>query len=525
MQTTYTTSPSRVTRLWLLVPFIAISLFVLFILLLPNLALQDDAYITFRYSQNLVRGFGPVYNPGTPVEGYTNFLWMIIMAGVIKLNADPEYYARLFGIISGAGLILLCWSYGAKFLKHRPLLTAIAPLLLVSIPGFVTESVEGLETSFFAFLLLGSLMTAVRDHERNRLVPWHAVLFALASMTRPEGTMVFALAMACLLIHGWMNHGVRLGFMLRSFAVYALIFVPYFLWRLSYYGYPFPNTFYAKTGGGAAQALRGLDYIGSFIGEFCWVPLPLALLIVLPRLKRDLALFLCTVVTVVYMVYVALVGGDFKPTYRFLIPVAALACLIYQAAVAEVCAFLERRKPETARWCAPVFLILSLLIGMHVYLGSDELRKKYQKQKLTVQQAMPDFTSRARAIGKWVREHAGPGDQLAISTAGAIAYFSDIPVIDMLGLNDLHIARSKPENFGSGMAGHECGDVEYVLSLQPRFILLRTKIIKTPNPPKKILSDIAFERDLISAPAFKERYEAKTFPVFDCYGLIYCRKD
>src|SRR5690606_38133881 len=50
--------------------------------------LSDDAFISFRYAQNLVEGHGLVYNPGERVEGYTNFLWTVLAAGVIAFGGD-----------------------------------------------------------------------------------------------------------------------------------------------------------------------------------------------------------------------------------------------------------------------------------------------------------------------------------------------------------------------------------------------------------------------------------------------------
>src|SRR5215470_11017862 len=49
---------------------------------------QDDAYVSYRYARNLVRGHGLVYNVGTPVEGYTNFLWTVLAAVPLAAGAD-----------------------------------------------------------------------------------------------------------------------------------------------------------------------------------------------------------------------------------------------------------------------------------------------------------------------------------------------------------------------------------------------------------------------------------------------------
>ena len=53
----------------------------------PHL-IVDDAYISFRYADNLARGLGLVYNPGERVEGYSNFLWTLLLAGGARLGLD-----------------------------------------------------------------------------------------------------------------------------------------------------------------------------------------------------------------------------------------------------------------------------------------------------------------------------------------------------------------------------------------------------------------------------------------------------
>ncbi len=67
----------------------------------------DDAYISFRYARNLVDGHGLVWNPGEWVEGYTNFLWVLILALGMKLGVDPATTAAIGGVLAGAAVLWL----------------------------------------------------------------------------------------------------------------------------------------------------------------------------------------------------------------------------------------------------------------------------------------------------------------------------------------------------------------------------------------------------------------------------------
>jgi hypothetical protein len=98
-------------KLWpgalLLVIFLAIAIY--------NSFLCDDAFITFRYARNLANGLGPVFNAGERVEGYTDFLWMILLSGVIKLGGSPERWSQILAIAFSLGTILIFlifWHFG-----------------------------------------------------------------------------------------------------------------------------------------------------------------------------------------------------------------------------------------------------------------------------------------------------------------------------------------------------------------------------------------------------------------------------
>src|SRR4051812_5661986 len=60
----------------------------------------DDPFITFTYSKNLANGAGIVWNPGeAPVEGYTNFTWMILNAFAIAIGLHPLLFSKIIGVI------------------------------------------------------------------------------------------------------------------------------------------------------------------------------------------------------------------------------------------------------------------------------------------------------------------------------------------------------------------------------------------------------------------------------------------
>jgi hypothetical protein len=94
--------------------------------------LQDDAYISLRYADNLVHGHGLTFNVGDRVEGYSNFLWVILMAGAVKLGIHPVAFVKVVGVLSGLLLVLAVWRFSEDFSQLPPRLRVAAPLVAVA---------------------------------------------------------------------------------------------------------------------------------------------------------------------------------------------------------------------------------------------------------------------------------------------------------------------------------------------------------------------------------------------------------
>ena len=418
--------------------------------------MTDDALISFRYAQNLVAGNGLVYNVGERVEGYTNFLWTMLAALTLFLGGDPvvvSYYA-------GVGLALLLTA--ATFVAARRYLgphwaVAAAALLATSHSLLVYSSRgSGLETGLFALLLLVASHLVVTDRYGAA-----GLLMALATLTRPEGVLLLAIAVLHRVIET--RRVDRASW--RLVGAFALIGVPFFLWRLSYYGDLFPNTFYAKTGGGVPQALRGLAYTGRF-ALFAGGPVP-ALLLGLAAARywrstggerRWMALY--GSVLLVFTAYVVAVGGDHFPGYRFFTPVLPFLAVLLAAGARHAVALLRR---PTGRLAAP--LIAVAVAGLCVF----NLTRSAPFDEII--RGDDESVWLWREIGWWLADHGRPGESMAAMGAGAIPYYSGAPTVDLLGLTDRYIARLDVEGMGMGVAGHEKRDPEYVLNVRkPTYI-------------------------------------------------------
>ncbi|PID38889.1 MAG: hypothetical protein CSB49_03115 [Proteobacteria bacterium] len=231
---------------------------------------SDDAYITFRYSWNLAFHGEAAFNLGERVEGYTNFLWMLLLALFLKLGIRPEVTSHILGILcGGAGVVLL---YGLTRLYRggqRTPWDLLGALLLPTIGGYAVWCSGGLETQLFCALCLAAITTYVAESSGRLRFRYSGGIFALAAMTRPEGLLLFGLTGLHRLARDllrerriWPTADEVLWFL-----GFAIPFGLFFWWRYSYYGYPFPNTYYVKAGGDHALLIKkwGLPYLWDFI--------------------------------------------------------------------------------------------------------------------------------------------------------------------------------------------------------------------------------------------------------------------
>ena len=300
--------------------------------------LSDDGFISFRYAQNLAEGRGLVYNAGEYVEGYTNLLFTLLLAGFMRLGAPPEIMSHVLGIscwLTQAG-VLGWWSWRrAKADGHRFLpLAAALTLLLEDQQRWATG---GLETSMFGLLASSGLLLLAVDVPNRRRQLAAAALLGLATLTRPDGVLFCAL-------------GVSYAFIARPGAKFAeritdsaAVAIPLAIvgaclvsFKLSYYGDVFPTAFYAKSALDG-YARQGFYYVGLFLERNWFAALFVALVLWparagLGRLaSRPVALLLAALL--VFGAYIVHSGGDFMYARR-LMPVLPFVWLLFEALLA-----------------------------------------------------------------------------------------------------------------------------------------------------------------------------------------------
>ena len=156
----------------------------------------DDAYISYRYAQNLVEGHGLVYNPGEAVEGITNLLWALLVAVGIALGFKANATGHVLGLVSGVAALLAVWDYARVALpRSRAWVAALAPWPVLTSVSFALWATSGMETALFT----AATTAALAAQARGRIGAAMGAA-AVATFTRPDGVLVAS-----------QTHGVVIG--------------------------------------------------------------------------------------------------------------------------------------------------------------------------------------------------------------------------------------------------------------------------------------------------------------------------
>jgi arabinofuranosyltransferase len=445
--------------------------------------LVDDAYIPLRFAHNAASGYGLVWNRGdVRVDGFTSLLWLLILLGIEKAGRVPLAYL----VPLGAFFAVACMGLALLLLhrlnpgRHNENLTGA--ILLGLTPIFWYWSMAGLETTLYAALLLAACL-AYLAQRAEQIPAWGSgAVFGLLALTRPEGALLFGLTLLLDALLVWRFKEGRFRRTLGLAAGFAIVYLPAFMWEWWYFGDPLPNTYYAKTGAGWLQIQGGWNYlVGSLQALALGTGLPLLLALVTfgkPRLERPFIAFMA----LSSCLLVVLEGGDHFPHARFLVPVLPLLFVLAGLGLSDLTAKL-----------APVnrtlFLVVLIGVAVLVFHPAGTLAITPAGTRLTSAdpaafQYNTDPDAGFVVMGKALRRLAAPGQSIAVVPIGAIGYFSDLRVFDMVGLVDPHIAHEPfdPQYTATWRPGHDKGDGLYVLGRRPDYIQLVDGLTSQPLP-------------------------------------------
>jgi arabinofuranosyltransferase len=305
------------------------SLLVLFTyVFLANSWIGDDAYITFRVVDNFVNGYGLTFNPDERVQAYTHPLWMFLLSLAYLVTSDLFYTTVALSY-------LLCVLAIAVAIRsfHSVLGGALFLGVLISSKAFVDYTSSGLEYPLSFLLLSVFYVRFFRVMRKASVVsPAEIVVLsgvaALAFLNRSDSILLYVGPLAYLGFITWPLYRFRLA---RYFAVGLCPIALWLAFSYVYYGFPFPNTYYAKVATGiprGVQLRQGLAYVANSINFDPFTLGVIGLTAVVATVARRAPDMAALASALLYVLYTISVGGDFMSGRFFAMPLLVAAMVL-----------------------------------------------------------------------------------------------------------------------------------------------------------------------------------------------------
>lgn len=454
---------------------------------------HDDPFITFRYVRNIAAGKGFVFNEGVRLEGYSNFLFLILLAPFEIINFPLPGAAKILGFLFSLGTLFLFITFLRKYYREERWYHYLAAFLVAMSADATLWAVSGMETALSMFFAGAAWIFFSREvRMKGEGVPWSSLFLLGAALNRPEGLIYFIALGACGIYFAFKKQ-ISLKYLIFWGALFCIPFGFYNSWRVIYFGDIFPNTYYAKaTGPVISRISRGIQYLFDFIIRNPYLfllPFTFPFLSKKPNPEKTSA----TAMVLAQIFFILHSGGDWMPLSRFMVPVLLPLFFLSGEGVIITCKlFSEKGKQKIDDILVTVFVFLVILTVALNLKATWPLVYSVRTETL--------YKPHIR-IGLWMKENFPEDSLLAGEEAGIIPYYSELRFLDLLGIVDPYIARQEGEM-------HYKFDLDYVLSKKPDYALLYTVNAYNSEKGEEALEPrIEPGMQLLSSGEFLKKYD------------------
>jgi len=429
----------------------------------------DDAYITYRTMDNFVNGYHLTWNTYERVQAYTHPLWLFLLIPFYAITKEIYLTGIVVMVALTAGALIFLY----KSVEDKSKL--VLPLLGLALSNaFINFSTSGLENALLNLLLSVMIFVYVKYAEKKYFQVLFYFLCSLIALTRLDAILFVFPAMLVVFV----QHKAK---WLKRIGVLLLGFMPLILWELFslfYYGFPFPNTYYAKLTAGFPlrdYLWRGLVYFGDTITRDPLTALGVLLggvaVFVLPKRLKALSIGV-----ILYFLYVFYIGGDF------------MSGRMYASVFFVAMMMLGQLEVRVSSWQRVVVLVVFIVLGVlaecptpllgvdkayantvynimderrFYYLGTSVFRSNMFHAGLETDETIFTFGGYP-----WIVEARAQGqtelmDPIVRISTGFVGYYGgpDLKIIDTVGLSDPLIARLPALQNPDWRPGHLWRDV------------------------------------------------------------------
>jgi len=426
----------------------------------------DDSYISIRYAKNLYEGHGLVWNVGQePVEGYTNFLWVIWIAFLMIFAKDPSLLMTVSAVIFHILSVILLYRFLRKKLGSGLIVSAGSALLMACWTPIRVQVRNGLEGPMLLVLFMIAIYLIIDNKEKQRPLIIGAWIAGLLPLVRPNGLYFTFILFVCFVFqYIWQERRNLVDELKKWRWVWAGFFAPFLLlslFRIVYFGEWLPNTYYLKVTNRPGRISYGYYYVKEFLKDFFGAPFIIPIFIY-SLFARKSWLKVLGVGMIGHLFYIVYQGGDAWFAWRFMLLFLPIYLMLLVSLLTP-----KFSKPIPARVFivgVVMFVLLSGLWPQYLALKKGTFLPKASKSSISP-------SAENIRLGLLLKGICQKDAVIADFWAGATPYYSGLTTIDILGKSDSHIARlSAPRQ---GLPGHDKFDFAYVLRLKPDVILSR----------------------------------------------------
>ncbi len=379
----------------------------------------DDAYIHYRFAENLARGRGFAFNPNEPTPGSTAPLWVLWLAAGTWGGLGPIFTSKMLGAIAFVTCVWLTARLAQQLTGNSMLALTVGVLAALS-GRMIWAALSGMETLAFTALTLLVFWRRL-DHPLD----WRtSAILGLAALLRPEGSLLFGGLLLEAIVEALrrtrsLRQAAWRGLM--GVIPFATLIAPYVLFALITAGSPLPNTFYAN-----ARELTSGQYLVRYI-RYLWDDHAIVFMLavwggwVSWQERRFRRAWLVALWAMGFPIVSALVTPNLRHHGRYIIPLIPCYLLLGMVGLQ---AYLERTNHGRARRAGLLVVIAAVGVGL---LDAWRWIQVYTADAR-------DITQMHVAMGHWVQANVSRDATLALSDIGAIAYISDRRILDLVGL-------------------------------------------------------------------------------------------
>lgn len=414
----------------------------------------DDAGISFAYSRSFANGDGLVAQPGAErVEGYSNFLWVLILTPFFLINAfDPVITPKIISWIC-VGFLFYFITKICLLYKRSPISGLIVNSLITINAPFIIWTNSGLENPLYVLLIGILLYTSIQYTiiKKSNLAIAAAIIGFLISITRPDGILFSILFPIAILTSGGKLKKIGLDILLYC-SIIGFLLGALLLFRWFYFHDVLPNTYYAKNGSvsnvineffrfkkafpkkyhSIFLSMGGMDFvyiIYSFVGL-----IGIQLLLLRKNFKPNYLLFFVWFIS--FLIYI-LMPYDWMGYHRFATPFIVITNLVFFLIAARMVNMIPKYK-------VVVIALLLTFLGIYSYISFQDHHKRLL---VFIKTPTMPFELVKKAYAEKFNEYAATlnikNGSILLPDVGATYYYSNLRVYDSAGLCDKTIARGK----------------------------------------------------------------------------------